>query len=1044
MNGDMRSPRTCQDAVAHTGCGGRCHCLAKRRTNSVSRPLQSPVLLRVLLLWLVADLPLAKAVEPAATLPVLVQLEGQALVPFYLDQKQAGLDGAALGQAVKRQAKRLANEQEAMAERLKTDGARVTRRYSRLVNALRVRVAPESMAALSQRAGVKRVERLRVYEPLTARSVPAIGAKTAWGTRTTGYDGKGMRIAVIDTGLDYTHAMFGGAGTKEAYQSNDATKVEEGTFPTDKVDGWDFAGKDYSGEDDVPLPDGDPLDRSGYGHGTHVAGIVAGVGVTKKGRPYDGDYFAGLDYSEFLLGPGVAPKAKLFALKIFGDKALNSTNLVLDALEWCADPNADNDFADRMDVVNLSLGSTLGLEEKHEAEAEVFTNLTRLGSVIVSGAGNSNNDNFYHVAAPGVERSVIAVGSAKLDGSVYRMAAHSARGPSSPHSLLKPELIAPGELIQSARMGTGTGGAWFTGTSLAVPHVAGAAALARQAHPGWSATEIKALLLNTANPMQHKNGTPYPESLAGAGFLDVAQAVTTTVTAMAEGTDGLTTLSLGALTLAKSWEETRQIRVTNHGNAEAKFDLSVEETVTEAGFGIELSEMEIALPAKSQKLVPVRFHADPAQFDRTGDPLTPAKLNDRARSWVYEVSGKIVLANDAEKLRVPYHALVRAAATKHTTVSRIALPARNLVSLELSLEGGSAHPKPLVSVFELAGVSPRNNLLADPADIAADVLAFGVASDYPQTGSVAETTLYFGIANAGPWTNPHSFLYDPHLQIDTDFNGWINHELASCSNGGLLKDDLTVSAYADDVFLSILIRVPRDERGIADVGYLNVFPPDEYDTVPFNNSVMVLPVPARMLGLDEEKTDFQFRLLNLGAEQYGYPEIDRTQLILYDVTQPVVHSALGIGGTVMHDANEPIKVTIDRGLAKRKGLRPAVLLMHHMNTGEHKFDIVPLGLDPDDADADGASDADELAAGTDPGDPDSVFAILPESRQTALGPEIRWHSVAGKSYRVQRATALGQAFETLPGLLPATPPVNAFIDKTAPEGGELFYRILKP
>ena len=75
---------------------------------------------------------------------------------------------------------------------------------------------------------------------------------------------------------------------------------------------------------------------------------------------------------------------------------------------------------------------------------------------------------------------------------------------------------------------------------------------------------------------------------------------------------------------------------------------------------------------------------------------------------------------------------------------------------------------------------------------------------------------------------------------------------------------------------------------------------------------------------------------------------------------------------------------------------------------------------------------------------DSVFAILPVSRQTALGPEIRWHSVADKSYRVQRATALGLAFETVSGPLPATPPVNAFIDKTAPKEGELFYRILKP
>ena len=1001
-------------------------------------------ILILLSIGLLAGRPLAKVAEAPKTVPLLVQLEGLALVPFYLEQQQAGLGGATLGQAVRRQARRIAGEQDALAKRLEADGVQVTRRHSRLVNALRVRIAPGKRAALAKRAGVKRVERLRVYTPLTAKSVPAVGAKTAWGTRTTGFDGAGMRIAVIDSGLDYTHAMFGGAGTKEAYQTNDASKVEDGTFPTDKVGGWDFAGKDYSGEDDVPLPDDDPLDRSGYGHGTHVAGIVGGVGVTKQGQPYDGDYHAGLDYSGFLLKPGVAPKAKLFALKIFGDNALGTTNLVLDALEWCADPNGDNDFSDRMDVANLSLGSTLGLEEKHEAEAEVYTHLTQLGCLIVSGAGNSNNNNFYLAAAPGAERSVLSVGSAKRDGEVYRMAAHSARGPSSPHSLLKPEITAPGELIQSARMGTGTGGAWFSGSSMAVPHVAGAAALAMQAHPEWSATEIKALLLNTAKPMQHKDGSPYPESLAGAGFLDVDQAVTISVTAMADDSDGLTTLSLGALALAKPWEETRQIRVTNHGNAAAQFALSVEETVTETGFGIELPVKQVTVAAQSQAIVPVRFHADPAQFDRTGDPLTPAKLNDRARSWVYEVSGKIVLSNDAGKLRVPYHALVRAAATHKTAVSRVGLPARDLVTLELPLEGGSAHPRPLVSVFELAGVSPRNKLLTDAADIAADALAFGVASDYPQTGSVAETTLYFGIANAGPWTNPHSFLYDPHLQIDVDFNGWIDHELASCSNGGLIKDDLTVSGYADDVFLSILIRVPRDERGIADAGYLNVFPPDEYDTVPFNNSVMVLPVPARMLGLDEEKTDFQFRLLNLGAEQYGYPEIDRTQLIRYDVTQPVVHSALGIGGTVMHDANEPVRVAVDRGLAKRKGLRPAVLLLHHMNTGDHKFDIVPLGLNPDDADGDGASDSDELAAGTDPGDPASVFAILPVSRQTALDPEIRWHSVAGKSYRVQRATVLGQAFETVSGLLPATPPVNEFIDKNAPKNRELFYRIVKP
>ena len=207
---------------------------------------------------------------------------------------------------------------------------------------------------------------------------------------------------------------------------------------------------------------------------------------------------------------------------------------------------------------------------------------------------------------------------------------------------------------------------------------------------------------------------------------------------------------------------------------------------------------------------------------------------------------------------------------------------------------------------------------------------------------------------------------------------------------------------------------------------------------------MVLPVPAGMLGLDEENTEFQFRLLNLGAEQYGYPEIDRTQLIRYDVTQPLVHSTLGLDGSVMHDAKKAVNVVINRGLAKRKGIQPSVLLLHHMNTDKHKFDIVSLNLNPDDTDGDGASDNDELVAGTNPDDATSVFALLPGSRRTELGTEIRWQSVSGKSYRVQRAKALGQAFVTISDLLPATPPVNLFIDSNAPRSTELYYRILKP
>ena len=117
----------------------------------MSRFLHSPVLLHICLL---TGLPLAKATEAPRTVPLLVQLEEQALVPFYLEQQQAGLGGAALGQAVQRQAKRIAAAQDALAKQLEADGVRMTRRHSRLVNALRVRVAPGKRATLAKRAGV--------------------------------------------------------------------------------------------------------------------------------------------------------------------------------------------------------------------------------------------------------------------------------------------------------------------------------------------------------------------------------------------------------------------------------------------------------------------------------------------------------------------------------------------------------------------------------------------------------------------------------------------------------------------------------------------------------------------------------------------------------------------------------------------------------------------------------------------------------------------------------------------------------------------------
>ncbi|MDO9180956.1 MAG: S8 family serine peptidase, partial [Bacteriovorax sp.] len=206
-----------------------------------------------------------------------------------------------------------------------------------------------------------------------------------------GISGQGMRVGIIDTGIDYTHAMLGGTGKKETYDSIDPSKASA-FFPNQKVvGGVDFVGSEYfSGDPDVekniPHRDENPLDEAG--HGSHVGGTVAGIGDGVK------------TYS------GVAPDAKLYALKVFGKEGSTSDIAVIAALEYAADPSEKTDPADRLDVVNLSLGGGYGKPKILYTEA--IKNLTNGGTVVVASAGNSG-DNPYIVGAPSTADEAISV-----------------------------------------------------------------------------------------------------------------------------------------------------------------------------------------------------------------------------------------------------------------------------------------------------------------------------------------------------------------------------------------------------------------------------------------------------------------------------------------------------------------------------------------------------------------------------------------------------------------------------------------------------------
>src|SRR6266545_1516017 len=184
--------------------------------------------------------------------------------------RTAARSGGELSPASQRAARDAAlRSQEAAIADARARGGKVVYRYGTLVNAFSVQLSPGAARAMALRSDVASVQPVSIVKLENSTSVPFIGATKVWDK--FGVRGRGMTLALVDTGIDYTHKDFGGPGNIRAYTSNDPNFVEPGTFPTKKViGGYDFVGSNYDVLDDdttndVPRPDFDPLDRDGPG-----------------------------------------------------------------------------------------------------------------------------------------------------------------------------------------------------------------------------------------------------------------------------------------------------------------------------------------------------------------------------------------------------------------------------------------------------------------------------------------------------------------------------------------------------------------------------------------------------------------------------------------------------------------------------------------------------------------------------------------------------------------------------------------------------------
>src|SRR6266571_1605292 len=371
--------------------------------------------------------------HPASIDPALVRAKGEIDVvvrlidaPLAVAQgRNAKQRGGALNPGQQRAyLKGLAQKQDALMGQVRGFGGRELGRVSKALNAVAVRIDASRIPDIAALPGVEGIRPVINYQLDLSETVPYIGASAV---QAAGFDGTGVRVAVLDSGVDYTHAFLGGPGTAAAYTaaygtttSDPRTTTTDGLFPTAKViGGFDFVGEswpipnpacglDSHGNPKVCLqPDPDPI---GCGpaaipapcagdHGTHVADIIAGNdGGSHK---------------------GVAPGASLYAVKVCSAVSSACSGVaLLQGIEFALDPDGDGDLSDAVDVISMSLGSGYGQIQDNLAEAASIA--AQLGVVVVAAAGN-DADRPYIVSSPSIAPEVISVAQTQVPSAAQNL-----------------------------------------------------------------------------------------------------------------------------------------------------------------------------------------------------------------------------------------------------------------------------------------------------------------------------------------------------------------------------------------------------------------------------------------------------------------------------------------------------------------------------------------------------------------------------------------------------------------------------------------------
>jgi subtilisin family serine protease len=324
---------------------------------------------------------------------VVVQLDDPPLALMHADNVKG--TGAWLSRARQRQhLNTLKGKHDALVSTARSLGGSELGRLSKALNAVILQIDAARLPALAGLTNVISIRPVINYRLDDAETISYVGASAV---QAGGIDGTGVRVAVIDTGVDYTHKDLGGPGTPADYvtaygtnSSDPANTLPNALFPSSKViGGYDFVGEVWP--NGLLAPDPNPIDFNG--HGTHVADILAG-------QSQDGTHH------------GVAPGAKIYALRACSSIASACSGVaLLESMDFALDPNGDGDLSDAVDVINLSLGSAYG--QKEDDLSQACANAVHMGVIVVAAAGN-DGDKPYVLSSPASTPEVIAAAQTQV------------------------------------------------------------------------------------------------------------------------------------------------------------------------------------------------------------------------------------------------------------------------------------------------------------------------------------------------------------------------------------------------------------------------------------------------------------------------------------------------------------------------------------------------------------------------------------------------------------------------------------------------------